>query len=96
MVPNSGNQLVLNRGNSVVRNRGNSALLLLGKHLPVVAESPAQIPSTAAPHTCVVEAPDEIRPEFGCFNFNRRGEGSQIQPANDLLASTDVSKPGGR
>jgi hypothetical protein len=79
---------------TLVRNRGNSALLLLGKHLPVVAELPAQIPNTAAPHTCVVVARSEIRPEFGCFS--RRGEGSQIQPADDLLASTDAFKPDGR
>ena len=44
-------------------------ILLLGAHPPVVAESRVHTPHAAAPHTCVVSTPAEIRPEFGCFRI---------------------------
>jgi quercetin dioxygenase-like cupin family protein len=49
-------------------NVGFALLLLLGGHPPAVAESTGQI-LTAAPHMCVVIAPGEIRPAFGCFRI---------------------------
>ena len=55
--------------NSVLTfNIGFALLFLLGGHPPAVAESTGQI-ITAAPHMCVVIAPDEVRPEFGCFRI---------------------------
>jgi quercetin dioxygenase-like cupin family protein len=49
-------------------NAGFALLFLLGGHPPAVAESTGQM-NTAAPHMCVVIAPDEVRPEFGCFRI---------------------------
>jgi len=43
-------------------------LFLLGGRPPAVAESTGQT-LMAEPHTCVVVAPGEIRPEFGCFRI---------------------------
>jgi quercetin dioxygenase-like cupin family protein len=48
---------------------GITLLLLLGEHPLVAAESPVHMPDAAAPHTCVVLTPGEIRPEFGCFRI---------------------------
>jgi quercetin dioxygenase-like cupin family protein len=54
--------------NSVLTvNVGFALLFLLGGH-PAVAESAGQI-LTAAPHMCVVVAPGEMSPEFGCFRI---------------------------
>ena len=50
-------------------NAGIALLLLLGEHPLVAAESPVHMPGAAAPHTCVVLAPGEIQPEFGCFRI---------------------------
>jgi quercetin dioxygenase-like cupin family protein len=50
-------------------NAGIAVLLLLGERPLVAAESPVHMPGAAAPHTCVVLAPGEIRPEFGCFRI---------------------------
>jgi quercetin dioxygenase-like cupin family protein len=49
-------------------NVGFALLFLLGGHPPAVAESTGEI-ITAAPHMCVVIAPGEMRPEFGCFRI---------------------------
>jgi len=49
-------------------NVGFGLLFLLGGHCPAIAESAGQI-LTAAPHMCVVVAPGENRPEFGCFRI---------------------------
>jgi quercetin dioxygenase-like cupin family protein len=50
-------------------NAGIALLLLLGEHPLVAAESPVHMPGAATPHTCVVLAPGEVRPEFGCFRI---------------------------
>ena len=56
--------------NSVLAfNVGVALLLLIGRHPPAVAESSGEIPNAAAPHMCVIVAPGEIRPEFGCFRI---------------------------
>ncbi len=49
-------------------NAGFALLFLLAGHPPAVAVSTGQM-LTAAPHTCVVIAPGEVRPEFGCFRI---------------------------
>jgi quercetin dioxygenase-like cupin family protein len=49
-------------------NVGFALLLLLSGHPPAAADSTGQI-LTAAPHMCVVIAPGEVRPEFGCFRI---------------------------
>jgi quercetin dioxygenase-like cupin family protein len=49
-------------------NVGFALLFLLDRPSPAVAESAGQI-LTAAPHMCVVVAPGESRPEFGCFRI---------------------------
>jgi hypothetical protein len=49
-------------------NLGLALLFLLEAHPPAAAESAGQI-ITAAPHMCVVIAPGESRPEFGCFRI---------------------------
>jgi quercetin dioxygenase-like cupin family protein len=55
--------------NSVLTfNVGIALPLLLGGHPAAAAQSAGQI-FTAAPHMCVVMAPGEIRPEFGCFRI---------------------------
>jgi len=55
--------------NSVLTvNLGFALLFLLEVHPPAAAESTGQI-ITATPHMCVVIAPSEIRPEFGCFRI---------------------------
>src|ERR1700692_4927410 len=43
-------------------------LFLLGGRPPALAESTGQT-LMAAPHMCMVIAPGEIRPEFGCFRI---------------------------
>jgi quercetin dioxygenase-like cupin family protein len=48
---------------------GIAVLLLLGKHPLVAGESPLHVPGAGAPHTCIVLAPGESRPEFGCFRI---------------------------
>jgi quercetin dioxygenase-like cupin family protein len=48
---------------------GMGLLLLLGKPPLVAAESAGHMSNAAAPHTCVVVAPGETRPEFGCFRI---------------------------
>jgi quercetin dioxygenase-like cupin family protein len=47
---------------------GFGLLFLFGGHCLAIAESAGQI-LTAAPHMCVVVAPGENRPEFGCFRI---------------------------
>jgi quercetin dioxygenase-like cupin family protein len=42
---------------------------LLGLHPPAVAQSAGKELGAAALHMCVVAAPGEIRPEFGCFRI---------------------------
>jgi quercetin dioxygenase-like cupin family protein len=55
--------------NSVLTfNVGIALPFLLGGHSAAAAESARQI-LTAAPHMCVVMAPGQIRPEFGCFRI---------------------------
>jgi quercetin dioxygenase-like cupin family protein len=49
-------------------NVGFALLFMLGGYPPAFAESTGQT-ITAAPHTCVVFARDEVRPEFGCFRI---------------------------
>jgi quercetin dioxygenase-like cupin family protein len=49
-------------------NVGFALLFLLGGRPPAVAESTGQV-VTATPHMCLVIAPGEIRPEFGCFRI---------------------------
>jgi len=50
-----------------MRNIGIALPLLLGMHPPAVAQSAGKELSAAALHMCVVIAPGEVRPEFGCF-----------------------------
>ncbi len=54
--------------NSVLTFKGFALLYLLGGCPPGVAESTGEI-LTATPHICVVIAPGEVRPEFGCFKI---------------------------
>jgi quercetin dioxygenase-like cupin family protein len=49
-------------------NVGIALAFLLGGHSAAAVESAEQI-FTAATHMCVVMAPGEIRPEFGCFRI---------------------------
>jgi len=64
---------------------GIAFLLLLGKPPLVAAESSAHMPSAAPPHICVVVAPGETRPEFGCFRIGI------AKKFIDLLLDHDVS-----